>query len=370
MLYHLLPSLEDLHIVFNLFNYITVRSAGAMATSLVLTLLLGRRVIAWLKSRGIVDVPGRNGHHDKSENGAKANMGGVLIVSVATLSTLLWAELANAYTVIALVVMLGMGSLGFLDDYLKVVRRTPKGLVERYKWAGSLGLGLALGLFLVLRGPESAVGATTTNLPLFDEWQLVFTVPAAYLVWVTVVLNGATHSVNMTDGLDGLAPGLVAIATGAFGVFAYVIGRVDTSAYLGLFYLPGAGELAVFAAAITGAALGFLWYNAQPAQVIMGDTGSLALGGALGAMAVLLKAELLLLAVGGVFAAEAASVIIQRRYFKYTKRRYGEGRRVFRCAPIHHHFQMAGWKNEQVVVRFWILGILCAMVGFATLKLR
>ena len=369
MLHHLLPSLEDLHIVFNLFNYITVRAAGAMAMSLVLTLLLGRRVIAWLKSRGIVDVPGRNGQQEGTENGAKANMGGILIVTVATMSTLLWAELANAYTVIALVVMLWMATLGFLDDYLKVVRRTPRGLVERYKWAGSIGLGLALGLFLVLSAPESAVGATTTNLPVFDEWQLVFTAPA-YVAWVTVVLNGSTHSVNMTDGLDGLAPGLAAIATGTFGVFAYVIGRVDTSAYLGLFYLPGAGELAVFAAAITGAALGFLWFNAQPAQVIMGDTGSLALGGALGAMAVLLKAELLLLAVGGVFAAEAASVIIQREYFKYTKRRYGEGRRVFRCAPIHHHFQMAGWKNEQVVVRFWILGILCAMVGFATLKLR
>ncbi len=369
MLYHLLPRLEDLHIVFNLFNYITVRSAGAMATSLVLTLLLGRRVIVRLKGRGIVDVPGRNGYGDGSRGGVKANMGGLLIVSVATLSTLLWAELANSYTVIALVVMLWMGSLGFLDDYLKVVRRTPKGLVERYKWAGSIGLGLALGLFLVLGAPESAVGATTTNLPLFDEWQLVFTAPA-YLLWVTVVINGATHSVNMTDGLDGLAPGLAAIATGTFGVFAYVIGRVDTSAYLGLFYLPGAGELAVFAAAITGAALGFLWFNAQPAQVIMGDTGSLALGGALGAMAVLLKAELLLFTVGGVFVAEAASVIIQREYFKYTKRRYGEGRRVFRCAPIHHHFQMAGWKDEQVVVRFWILGILCAMVGFATLKLR
>ena len=369
MFYHLLPRLEDLHIVFNLFNYLTVRSAGAMATALVLTLLLGRRVIAWLMRRGIVDVPGRNGIHDRRKNGTKANMGGLLIVCVATLSTLLWAELANPYTVIALVVMLWMGSIGFLDDYLKVVRRTSRGLIQRYKWAGSLIFGLVLGLFLVLRPPESAVGATTTNLPLFDEWQLVFTAPA-YLLWVTVVLNGATHAVNMTDGLDGLAPGLVAIATGAFGVFAYVIGRVDTSAYLGLFYLPGAGELAVFAAAITGAALGFLWFNAQPAQVIMGDTGSLAMGGALGGMAVLLKAELLLVAVGGVFVAEAASVIIQTRYFKYTKRRYGEGRRVFRCAPIHHHFQMAGWKNEQVVVRFWILGILCAMVGFATLKLR
>ena len=368
MLYHLLPRLEDFHIVFNLFNYLTVRSAGAMATGLVLTLLLGRPAIAWLKRQGWVDIP-RTPLDDGAPNGRKANMGGLLIVLVATVSTLLWAELTNPYTLIALVVMLWMGALGFLDDYLKVRKKTPRGLVQRYKWLGSLGLGLALGLVLVLWGPAAPISATTTNLPFFDEWQLVFTAPF-YLLWVTVVVAGTTHAVNMTDGLDGLAPGLAAIATGTFAVFAYVIGRVDTSAYLGLFYLPGAGELAVFAAGITGTALGFLWFNAQPAQVIMGDTGSLALGGAIGAMAVLLKAELLLLAVGGVFVAEAASVIIQTRYFKYTKWRYGEGRRVFRCAPVHHHFQKIGWKNEQVVVRFWILGILCAMVGFATLKLR
>ncbi len=368
MLYHLLPRLEDLHIVFNLFNYLTVRSAGAMATGLVVTLLLGGRVIAWLKRNRIVDVP-RNQLDEKEANGHKANMGGVLIVGVVTLTTLLWAELTNAYTVIALVVMIWMGALGFLDDYLKVVRGSPRGLVQRYKWAGSIILGLALGAYLAFWGPDSPVGPTTTNLPLFDEWQLWIS-PPAYLLWVTLVLNASTHAVNMTDGLDGLAPGLVAIAVATFGVFAYVIGRVDTSAYLGLLYLPGAGELAVFAAAITGTVLGFLWFNAQPARVIMGDTGSLGLGGAIGAIAVLLKAELLLVAVGGVFVAEAASVIIQTRYFKYTKWRYGEGRRVFRCAPVHHHFQMMGWKNEQVVVRFWILGILCAMVGFATLKLR
>ena len=368
MFYHLLPRLEDLHIVFNLFNYLTVRSAGAMATGLVVTLLLGGRVIAWLKRHRIVDVP-RNQLDAEEPNGHKANMGGLLIVGVVTITTLMWAELTNAYTVIALVVMLWMGALGFLDDYLKVVRGSPRGLVQRYKWAGSIFLGLALGAYLVLWGPDSPVGPTTTNLPLFDEWQLVLE-PAAYLLWVTLVLNAATHAVNMTDGLDGLAPGLVAIAVATFGVFAYVIGRVDTSAYLGLLYLPGAGELAVFAAAITGTVLGFLWFNAQPAKVIMGDTGSLGLGGAIGAIAVLLKAELLLVAVGGVFVAEAASVIIQTRYFKYTKWRYGEGRRVFKCAPVHHHFQMMGWKNEQVVVRFWILGILCAMVGFATLKLR
>ena len=369
MLHHLLGRLEDLHILFNLFNYITVRAAGAMGTSLLLILLLGRPAIAWLRGRGIVDVPAGGAVPTGDAPEPKANMGGAIIVSVTVFATLLWAELANAYTLSALAVMLWMGALGFLDDYLKVVKRNRKGLAERYKWAGSLAVGVALGLFLVVAGPESGVGATTTNLPLFDEWQLVFTLPA-FLAWVTIVLNGATHAVNMTDGLDGLAPGLAAIATGAFGVFAYVIGRVDTSAYLGLLYLPGSGELAVFAAAITGACLGFLWYNAQPASVIMGDTGSLALGGALGAMAVLLKAELLLLFVGGVFAAEAASVIVQRRYFRYTRRRYGEGRRVLRCAPIHHHFQMAGWKNEQVVVRFWIVGVLCAMVGFATLKIR
>ncbi len=368
MLHHLLPRLEDLHTVFNLFNYLTVRSAGAMATGLVLTLLLGGRFIAFMKSRGIVDRP-RSTLDEEDAKGRKANMGGLLIVSVVGVTTLLWADLSNRYTTIALLVMLWMGALGFLDDYLKIVRRSPRGLVDRYKWAGSIVLGVALGAYLAFWGPDSPVGPTTTNLPLFDEWQLVIS-PPLYLLWVTLVLNGATHSVNMTDGLDGLAPGLAAIAVGTFGVFAYVIGRVDTSAYLGLLYLPSAGELAVFAAAITGTVLGFLWFNAQPARVIMGDTGSLSLGGAIGAIAVLLKAELLLVAVGGVFVAEAASVIIQTRYFKYTKWRYGEGRRVFRCAPIHHHFQMLGWKNEQVVVRFWILGILCAMVGFATLKIR
>ncbi len=368
MLYHFLPRLEDIHIVFNLFNYLTVRSAGALVTGLMLTLLLGGRVVNWLKRRGIHDVA-RSGETESPDRDPKANMGGLLIVSAVAVSTLLWAELANPYSVIALVVMGWMGLLGFLDDYLKVVRRTPRGLVERYKWLGSLTVGLALGLFLVFGPPLSSVGPTSIHLPFFDELQLVFGTPA-YLVWVTLVLTGATHAVNLTDGLDGLAPGLAAIAVSTFAAFAYLIGRVDTSAYLGLFYLPGAGELAVFAAGITGSLLGFLWHNTQPARVIMGDTGSLALGGSIGAMALLLKAELLLLCVGGVFVLEAASVIVQTRYFKYTKWRYGEGRRVFRCAPIHHHFQRVGWKDEQVVVRFWILGILCAMAGFATLKLR
>ncbi len=195
-------------------------------------------------------------------------------------------------------------------------------------------------------------------------WEVLF------LPWIMLVLAGSSNAVNLTDGLDGLAAGLSAIAAATFGVFAYVIGRVDTSAYLGLFYLPGAGELAIFCVAVAGAALGFLWFNAHPAEVFMGDTGSLALGGAIGAVAILLKAEFLLVIVGGVFVLEALSVILQVGYFKYTARRHGQGRRVFRMAPLHHHFEQTGWAESKVIIRFWILGILFALLAFSTLKIR
>ncbi len=401
MFHHWFPGLADVHIVFNLFNYLTFRSAGALVTALLAVLAIGPGVIARLKRRGIVDVP--RAHHpsaDAPQRDPKANMGGVLIVSAVVAATLLWAELANPYTMAALSAILAMAALGFLDDYLKVVRRTPGGLVERYKWAGSLAFGALFAvaaLYLVpagsaeaagssalaqpgappetrslawwLAAPSDPFGPTTVNLPVFDEWALAFP-PALFVLWVTGVLVGTTHAVNLSDGLDGLAPGLVAIASGAFAVFAYVIGRVDTSAYLGLFYLRGSGELAVFASAITGATLGFLWFNAPPAKVIMGDTGALGLGGALGAVAILLKAEILLAFVGGVFVLEAGSSLIQKQYFKYSRRRFGEGRRLFLMAPLHHHCQKKGWADVQIVIRFWILGVLFAMVGFATLKLR
>lgn len=388
MLYHLFPGLADVHIVFNLFNYLTFRSAGALVTALLAALFFGSRVISALKRHGVVDVP--RAHHPSAsapKREPKANMGGLLIVGAVTGATLLWAELSNPYTLVALASILAMAGLGFLDDYLKIVRGAQGGLVERYKWLGSLAFGAAFAAALVwwipsgdasvdagslawwTTIPRGSVGATTVNLPVFDEWALAFP-PALFVLWVTGVLVGTTHAVNLSDGLDGLAPGLVAIASGAFAVFAYLIGRVDTSAYLGLFYLPGAGELAVFAAAITGATLGFLWFNAPPARVIMGDTGALGLGGALGATAILLKAEILLAFVGGVFVLEAGSSLIQKQYFKYSRRRFGTGRRVFLMAPLHHHFQKKGWANEQIVIRFWILGVLCAMVGFASLKLR
>jgi len=249
-----------------------------------------------------------------------------------------------------------------------VVQKRSRGLVARYKMAGQVSFGLALGLFLILR-PIWPVDPTWTMVPFFADWVAVFWIPA-YVLFIPVVVAGTSNAVNLTDGLDGLAAGLAAIAAVTFGVFAYVIGRVDTSAYLGLFYLPGAGELAIFAMAMAGAAVGFLWFNAHPATVFMGDTGSLSLGGALAVMAILLKAEFLLVIVGGVFVMEAVSVILQTSWFKYTRRRYGDGRRLFLMAPIHHHFEKLGWAESKVVVRFWILGILFAMIGFSTLKIR
>ncbi len=368
MLYHLLPQFSDVHIVFNLFRYITFRAAGAMVTSLVLAFILGPITIRWLTRLRVGQVVRQEGPESHLHKAGTPTMGGALIVMATVLSTLLWAELTNWYTVLALVTFVWMGALGFFDDYLKVVRGRTEGLVARYKMVGTLGFGILLGLFLVLN-PLSRTPANWTSLPFFADWHATFWVPV-YVVFVSLVVSGTSNAVNLTDGLDGLAAGLCAIAAGTFGVFAYLIGRFDTSAYLGLFYLPGSEELSIFAVAIAGAAMGFLWFNAHPAEVFMGDTGSLAMGGAIGVMAILLKAEFLLLIVGGVFVMEALSVILQTGYFRYTARRYGTGRRIFRMAPIHHHFERLGWAESKVVIRFWILGILFAMIGFGSLKIR
>ncbi len=368
MFYHLLPQFADVHIVFNLFIYLTFRAAGALVTSLVLAFFLGPLVFRWLGRLKVGQVVRSVGPESHLAKAGTPTMGGVLIIMAAVISTLLWADLANRYTVLALLAFVWMGAIGFLDDYLKVVHGKSRGLVARYKMAGQVSFGLALGLFLVLQS-FWPVPPNWTMVPFFADWVAVFWIPA-YVLFVPVVVAGTSNAVNLTDGLDGLAAGLSAIAAVVFGIFAYVIGRVDTSAYLGLFYLPGAGELAIFAMAMAGAAAGFLWYNAHPASVFMGDTGSLALGGALAVMAILLKTEFLLVIVGGVFVVEAASVIIQISWFKYTRKKHGEGRRVFRMAPIHHHFEKLGWAESKVVIRFWILGILFAMIGFSTLKIR
>ncbi len=368
MLYHFLPQFADVSIIFNLFRYLTFRAAGAVVTSLVLAFFLGPVTIRWLAHMKVGQVVRDHGPETHAGKAGTPTMGGVLILVSAALSTLLWADLSNWYTGLALLALVWMGLLGFLDDYLKVVQRKSRGLIARYKMAGQVIFGLGLGVFLIQRS-FWPVPANWTMVPFFADWVAVFWVPA-YVAFVPVVVAGTSNAVNLTDGLDGLAAGLAAIAAITFGVFAYVIGRVDASAYLGLFYLPGAGELSIFAVALAGAALGFLWYNAHPATVFMGDTGSLALGGALGVMAILLKAEFLLVIVGGVFVMEAASVAIQVGVFKYTARRFGAGRRVFLMAPLHHHFEKLGWAESKVVIRFWILGILFAMIGFSTLKIR
>jgi phospho-N-acetylmuramoyl-pentapeptide-transferase len=377
MFYHLFPKLADFHILFNLFNYLTFRSVGAGVTAFLCAFLAGPgtiRRLRILRMRQVVRTDLLESHVEKA---GTPTMGGVLIIFGATLATLLWAPLNNAYVLIALLSLLWMGAIGFLDDYLKVVQGMSRGLIGRYKLLGQLVFGLGLGAFLLF-WPVHPVPSTWTMVPFFEGWVAVFH-PAVYLVFVSLVVTGSSNAVNLTDGLDGLAAGLSTIAFGTFGVLAYLIGRVDTSAYLGLLYLPGTGELAVFAAALAGGVVGFLWYNAHPAEVFMGDTGSLALGGALAVMAILLKAEFLLLIVGGVFVAEAISVLLQVGWFKWTRIVRGQGVRLFRMAPLHHHYEITWGEKKRirgkgiettVVVRFWIVGVLLALVAFSTLKIR
>ena len=368
MLYHLLPGLADVHGVFNVFVYITFRAAGAVVTSLLIAFALGPIVIRRLAAANVGQVVRESGpatHHAKA---GTPTMGGIIMIASAAISTLLWAELTNWYTVVALVSLLWMGAIGFLDDYLKVVQGKARGLVARYKMIGQWTFGLGLGAFL-LWNPISPHPTTWTTVPFFSDLAAVFPAPI-FVLFTGWVVSGSSNAVNLTDGIDGLAAGLVAISAATLGIFAYIAGRTDTSAYLGFFYLPGAGELTIFAVALAGAAIGFLWFNAHPAQVFMGDTGSLALGGALGVMAILLKAEFLLAIVGGVFVMETVSVAMQIGWFKYTRRRFGEGRRIFRMAPIHHHFEQLGWPETKVVIRFWILGVLFAMLAISTLKIR
>ena len=368
MLYHLLPGFSDVLGVLNVFVYISFRAAGAVVTSLVIAFVFGPMVIQRLRVANVGQVVRDVGPDTHLVKSGTPTMGGLIIIGAATLSTLLWARLDTPYVIIALVALLWMGAIGFLDDYLKVVQGKTRGLVAKYKMIGQWTFGLGLGLFL-LANPISSHPTTWTSVPFFANVAAAFSAPV-FVLFTGIVVSGSSNAVNLTDGLDGLAAGLTAISATTLGVFAYVAGRVDTSQYLGFFYLEGAGELTIFALALAGGALGFLWFNTHPAEVFMGDTGSLALGGALGVMAILLKAEFLLVIVGGVFVLETLSVIVQRGWFKYTKRRFGEGRRVFRMAPIHHHFEKLGWSEPQVVIRFWIVGVLFAMLAISTLKVR
>ncbi|HEX8360227.1 MAG TPA: phospho-N-acetylmuramoyl-pentapeptide-transferase [Longimicrobium sp.] len=368
MLYHLLVPLAEYNAAFNVFRYQTFRAAGAVVTAFLVAFIFGPTIIGRLRMLKLGQIIRTEGPQTHLGKRGTPTMGGVLIVLATVIPTLLWARLDNQYTLTALIVLIWLGGLGFLDDYLKITRKGTDGLAGRYKILGQGSVGLLLGALLVWF-PFSDIPSTWTQIPFLKSIHLVFFWPV-YIIFVTFVIVGCSNAVNLTDGLDGLAAGLSAIAATTFGMFAYLFGRVDTSDYLNLFYLPGAGELAIFCVALSGGCIGFLWFNAHPAEVFMGDTGSLAIGGVLGAVAVLLKAEFLLAIVGAVFVAEALSVMAQTVYYKYTKRKTGTGRRIFRMAPLHHHFEQIGWHESKVIIRFWIVGIMCALAAVATLKIR
>lgn len=380
MLYYFLYPMRDHFSPLNVIRYISFRAAAAAVTALLVAFVVGPFVLRWLRRMQIHQVVREGTPDSHAGKGTTPTMGGIIILVSTLVPTLLWMRLNNRYVWLALAVMVWMGAIGFLDDYLKLVQKREgkanRGLVERYKLAGQVICGLALSVY-IWQFPLNQLPGASTTIP-FAKSMLI--VPAAvgmawlYVPFVTFVMTATSNAVNLTDGLDGLATGLTAIAIATFGIFAYAMGRVDAANYLQLFYLRNAGELTVFCSAVFGAAIGFLWYNAHPAQLFMGDTGSLALGGALGVVAILLKSEFLYVFVGGVFVAETFSVLIQRTVFKYRRRRrglaYAQQHRVFLRAPLHHHFELKGWPESQVVVRFWILGILCAFIGLTTLKLR
>ncbi len=369
-----------------LFHYITFRSAGAALTALVLSLWLGPRVIAWLK-----ELRFGQEYRDKAESAGdmKARllskkgtptMGGILIVLALNATTLLWAQW-NPLVELTLLAVVVLTGLGFYDDYAKITQQTGGGTKPQVKLWVQLALALFVAVYLLrnpalhseLRFPESknvlSTNLISTLMVPFYKYPLAIGAVAGVAL-TTLTLVGSSNAVNLTDGLDGLAIGCTVIVAFVFVVLTYLAGNSKTAAYLQIPYVPGAGELTVFCAALVGAGLGFLWYNCHPAQMFMGDTGSLALGGALGIIAVLIHQPLLLIIAGGVFVLEAGSVILQTSWFRYTRRRYGTGQRLFLMAPIHHHFERKGWYESQVVMRFYILGVLCALVALSALKIR
>ena len=361
----LLEYLYPLHEYFaplNVFRYITFRSAYALATALLIALVLGPPVIQRLRELKIGQKVRDDGPQSHLPKAGTPTMGGVLIVVSVLVTTVLWGNLKNRDVLIALGALLWMGGVGFIDDYLRVVKHYRKGLLGRYKLAGQILLGIAIFVAIFFYPSHGALGPGQTNVPFLKDTIVAF--GWLYLPFVILVVTGASNAVNLADGLDGLAAGLAAFAAIALGGMCYVTGHVKFSEYLQVPYLAGTGELTVFCAAIVGATLGFLWWNAHPADVFMGDTGSLSLGAALGTVAVLIKREFLLAIVGGVFVVEALSVMAQVLSFKLW------GVRVLKMAPLHHHFELIGWKEPRVVVRFWIAAALCALVGLSTLKLQ
>ncbi|MBI4548491.1 MAG: phospho-N-acetylmuramoyl-pentapeptide-transferase [Ignavibacteriae bacterium] len=357
---------------FGLFRYITFRAGAAAITALIIAFWIGPKIIQMLSKHQIGEGAKVEAPKTHLSKAGTPTMGGLIVLMATLIPALLWADVKNGYVLLILLVTAWLGAVGFLDDYLKVVKKKRKGLIEEYKLVGQILIGLIIGSVIYFYPQWIEPGLvklkSSTTVPFFKHLEIDFGI--FYIPMVIFVITATSNAVNLTDGLDGLAAGTVGIVALTLAVISYVSGHAELSQYLTIPFLRGNGELSIFCAALVGASLGFLWFNAYPAQVFLGDTGSLALGGAIGALCVLIKKELLLPTLGGVFLMETASVIIQRYYFKYTKRKYGEGRRVFRMAPLHHHFEMLGWPEPKIVTRFYILAILLMILSLATFKVR
>lgn len=384
MLLELFRSLADGFPALNVFNYLTLRAVLAALTSMGIGFALGPWMIARLKNLHCGQAVRTDGPKTHLVKDGTPTMGGALILFAITVSTLLWADLSNRFIWVVLFVTLGYGSIGWIDDYRKVVHHNPKGMSarEKFSWQSVIGLAAAFYLVFALSVPaggtltETIAGWVEAGFPLDISSNLHLLIPCfkdialplglvGFMVFTYVVIVGSSNAVNLTDGLDGLAILPSVMVGGALGIFAYVVGRPDYAGYLIFPYIPGAGELVVIAGGLLGAGLAFLWYNAHPAQVFMGDVGALALGGCLGTMAVITRQELVLAVMGGIFVVETLSVMIQTVYFRLS-----HGKRIFLMAPVHHHFELKGWKETQVVTRFWIITMILVLIGLSTLKIR
>ncbi|MBQ1209638.1 MAG: phospho-N-acetylmuramoyl-pentapeptide-transferase [Bacteroidales bacterium] len=394
MIYHLFEALKELNFPgHGLLSFLSVRAMLAAVTSLLLSLTWGKRIIAWLQKKKYGETIRDLGLEGQMSKKGTPTMGGIIILLTSLTGILLFCDLTNTYIQLLILTMLWLGGLGFADDYIKVFKNNKDGLSEKAKLVGQIVLGFIIA-FTVCVSPEVDTTRLTTTLPFFKNHEFdyswlspftgqfgVYCTWAIYVVMIVFVTTACSNSVNLTDGLDGLATGTSAIVLVVIGIFAWLSGNTINAEYLNIMYIPGTGEIAVYMAALVGALIGFLWYNSYPAQVFMGDTGSLALGGIIGVGAVLIKKELMLPILCGIFFVEALSVIIQRTYFRRTRKKQGEGVRVFRMTPLHHHFQKEGipaviqypkraLPESKIVVRFWIIGILLAVATFALLKLR
>ncbi|MBP8975163.1 MAG: phospho-N-acetylmuramoyl-pentapeptide-transferase, partial [Bacteroidetes bacterium] len=355
MFYYLLTYLHKAYAIpgFGVFKYITFRAGAAAVTALIIAFWLGPKIIAMMRARQIGEAAKLEAPKNHLTKAGTPTMGGLIVLASILIAVLLWTDLKNTYILLTLFVTIALGAVGFLDDYLKVIKKKPKGLIGRYKIIGQVFVGLVVGCVIYFFpqwiDPELWRLKSSTTVPFVKYLEFDFGV--FYIPMVVLVITATSNAVNLTDGLDGLAIGLVGIVSLTLAIISYICGHAIWSQYLTIPFLRGTGELAIYCSAIVGASLGFLWFNAYPAEIFMGDTGSLALGGILGALCVLVKKELLLPILGGVFLVETLSVIIQRTYFKYTKKKFGEGKRVFKMAPIHHHYELKGWAEPKIVVR-------------------